>query len=1116
MARPAGAGRWAPWGVGGRGYGCRMRYGVLGPLEVRAADGERVPVPGTKVRALLALLLAAEGRTVHDDTLTEALWGASLPADPANSLQTKVSQLRRALDRGTPGAGAQLVRRAPGYALRSGPVSGSGDGSGDGSGSRSASVDVDAFRALTARAREARAREARGAAERAALYGEALALWRGAAYEGVAEEVAVRASAARLEEERLAALEEWAAARLDLGQHVVLAGELADLVARYPLRERLRALQLRALYRAGRQGEALTAYEEARALLAGELGADPGPELAGLHRAILKQDPELDAAPLPRARPVTNLPAPVSGLVGREAEVAAVREQLGAGRLVTLTGPGGVGKTRLALEAAGGLLATSGFPDGVWLVELAALAGSRSGARRTDVGEEEVAAAVLAVLGVRDETGQAPRARLTDVVRERRALLVLDNCEGVVEGAAVLADALLRAAPGLRLLVTSQEPLAVAGERVTLVRPLPERDALRLFTARAAAAGQDATLDATQERAARAVCRRLDGIPLALELAATRVRALGVRELAARLDDRFRVLDGGLRALPARQRTLRAAIDWSWELLEPPEQAVLRRLAVHADGCTLRAAEEVCAGDGVAAAEVLGALTRLVDRSLVVPSPAYARPGDGPAAPHGPAGPHGEHEPNGSLGPGGGHEPGEHRYQLLESIAAYGVERLAEAGESARARDRHARHHTALAVTAAPLLRGPAQREWLARLDAESANLRAALDHTLASGDRAGAVRLVAAQTWYWFLRGRTGEARGALRAALACAGPGPRGDAETALAARSAGFALLAGEGASGGDPASAVREAAGAAGAAYEDAAVRTDATLFLAVCAWCAGELALSEELTARALADRPGPWGEAVGLALRARQALLRGELESAARDGARCRERFGALGDRWGELQALESLSVLAEIAGEYGEASALVREGLRGAEELGLWPEVTEWLTGLGRLEMLAGSYERAAELHERARVLAVRQGHTTGEVHAEIGLALTARRAGDLDTAERGLRRMLEWHRRADFAPGTALVLAELGFAAEQRGEGARALALHTEGLAVARRVGDPRGVALAYEGLAGAYALRGELAGATRLLGEAEAARRSVGAPLPPAERFDTDRVRARLAGG
>ncbi|AXK35177.1 AfsR/SARP family transcriptional regulator [Streptomyces armeniacus] len=1105
-----------------------MRFGVLGPLEVWTADGRPVRVPELKVRALLADLLVHEGRTVSVDRLVEDLWGADPPGNPANTLQTKVSQLRRALEAAEPGGRELVAFRAPGYALRT-----ETDTSTDTSTDTGVRVDADRFRELAARARAAREPGAR-----AALFAEALALWRGPAYADFADEPFVRDAVVRLEEEWLTVVEEQAEARLELGDRDArsgrLAGELAALVGRYPLRERLWAARMRALYAAGRQSEALAAYGALRERLSEELGLDPGPELAALHRSILSQDPELDAGTgravgrteeAPAATvPRTNLPAPLTRLVGRDDAVATVRALLEAERLVTLTGPGGVGKTRLAVATAAQLPADR-CPDGVWLVELAGLV--RPGDPEAACTVEEV---LLAVLGVRDDDPggrNAQPVRLSDVLRDKRMLLVLDNCEHVVEQVAELAGRLLQAAPGLRILATGQEPLALPGEAVWSVPPLAEPAALELFAARAAAAAPDFRLDEEGVReAAAAICRRLDGIPLALELAATRVRVLGVAELARRLDDRFRVLGGayGHRGAPVRQRTLRAMIDWSWELLTASEQIVLRRLAVHAESCSLEAAEEVCAGDGVRREDVLELLARLVDRSLVT---VVTPPGGGDGAP---------------------------RYRLLESVAAYCLERLREAGEPDRLRRRHRAWYAALAARAEPLLRGPEQLRLLARLDAETPNLRAALDGAVRDGDRDLALSLANSLTWYWFLRGRTREARRSLPAATGTAGPEPGpepgpgpgpgpGPAEhTVAAARAgawaAGMGLLecgvrgaaarAYEALAGFDRADAP-DTAGAPDApdapdAPGSRGERARAEWFLGYALFLAGdELAEGEALTARALdglraaGDR---WGTAAALAVRSRHALLRGALDAAARDAEESTRLFTELGDAWGQTQAGEPLASLAEIAGDYERAARLHRDGLRRAEELELWSVAADRLSGLAGIEMLLGRHGEARQLFERARRTAAGRGYETGEVHARVGLGLLARRTGELDTAETHLTAMLDWHRQVDFEPGNALLLAELGFVAELRGDPDTAHTLHLDGLRSARKVGDPRGIALALEGLAGARspgpparAPDGSGATAAVLLGAAAAARSAAGAPLPAGERGDVDRIAARV---
>ncbi|MFF5327045.1 BTAD domain-containing putative transcriptional regulator [Streptomyces rubradiris] len=1066
-----------------------MRFGVLGPLTVWDDEGVAVRVPEAKVRALLADLLAHDGGPVSADRLIDDLWGDRPPGRPAGALQAKVSQLRRVL-------GRDRVQLQPaGYRLRLDDTD---------------EVDAVRFRDLVDRAR---AVDAPG--DRVALLTEALGLWRGPAYADFADQDFARAAARRLTDQRLSVLEEQAEARLAAGEHVLLAGELADLVARHPLRERLRALLIRALYAAGRQSEALAAYEDLRARLVAELGVEPSPELAALHQAVLRQDPALSVAPrtaeaapgeaeAPAAPPTpapSNLPASLTPLIGRRDALDRVTGLLGAARLVTLTGPGGVGKTRLAVAAADALLGAASapeLPDGAWFVEFA---GVRGGA------VADLAQVVAASLGISDHAPSAvpvsgtgtrsPAHHLAAVLRDRRTLLVLDNCEHVVDAAAELTTLLLRTAPGLRVLATSQEPLGLPGEEVFLVEPLPPDDAVRLFTQRAAAAAPGFSLapdagDDSERAAVTEICRRLDGIPLALELAATRVRALGVRELAARLGDRFQLLASGRRGAPERQQTLRAVIDWSWELLSAPERIVLRRLAAFSDGCDLRAAEAVCAGDGVASAEVPDLVTRLVDRSLVV-------------VVAGPTGP---------------------RYRLLESVAAYATERLHEMEDLAAVRDRHLRHYLALAERAEPELRGPGQRSWLARLDAESGNLRSALDEAVrraAAGDPDQAARLATALAWWWLLRGRLAQARRSLRAVLDTTTAADRRE----LTLLHAAFALLTGDR----DPATALPDdTAVTHGTALADDTAgpgpkRRARSLWL--CAYglfSAGAVADSGELNDRALTlftAADDQWGTAAALGLRATLALVRGDLAGLGRDGRRSAALFRELGDRWGELQTVSPLAALAEIKGEYEEAVNRQYEGLRIARELGLAAEVSARLSGLGRLALLAHDWDRARDLHEQARRSAAEQGYKYGEIHAEMGLALGARRSGDLDAAEAHLRHLREGYADVSSQAGDHLLLAELGFVAELRGDAGTAAAHHLRGLDVARAIDEPRALALSLEGLAGAAALRGTraaAAGAALLLGAADAARRSVGAPLPPAERTDVDRVEraARAALG
>ncbi|MGC5009612.1 BTAD domain-containing putative transcriptional regulator [Streptosporangium sp. DT93] len=1106
-----------------------MRFGVLGPLAVWTADGTPVTVPGVKVRTLLAVLLVHEGRPVPADRLIDDLWGESPPGNPAGALSAKVSQLRRVLEDAEPGARETVVSPPPGYVLRAGADA----------------VDAHRFRSLADEADKAgRAGDPRS---RAALLTGALALWRGPALADFADEPFARSVITLLNERWLTACEDLAETRLVLGEHHGVVAELGELVGRYPLRERLRAAYMTALYRSGRQSEALDGYEELRAHLADELGLDPGADLVALHRAILVRDPALDPPAAPRdpmAGPATNLPAPLGPLIGRDEATAGIGDLLRTDRLVTLTGPGGVGKTRLAVEVA--RLRAGDFPDGVWLVELAALGRPGSGdAAGPKDGVDSTAGEVMRVLGVRDtaSAGGTPPDHLAGALRPRRLLLVLDNCEHLVDPVAELVEVLLRAAPGLRVLATSQEPLALTGEVVWNVPPLETPAAatdpaslerlgsVRLFVARARAADRGFTLDAATAPAVATLCRRLDGIPLALELAATRVRSLGVTGLAERLDDRFRLLATGHRGAPPRQRTLQAMIDWSWDLLGDPERLVLRRLAVHADGCSLDGAEAVCGADDLPEADVADPLARLVDRSLVT----VVHGADGP------------------------------RYRLLESVSAYCLLRLREAGETARLRERHRRHYTALAEHAAPRLYGHDQQRWLRRLDAENANLQVALDGAVAAGDAEQALRLVNALAWYWFLRGRTGEAERSLAAALAVpalppgtptVSPGtptapagapsvpagapsvPAGETPVALGKTSArpdatsadtpagraaalrprvlvwqaGIALLRGRTT---DRAAAMR--------LYEDVgdpAERARAQWFLAFCGMGAGDLALCEDLLDRALTafDALGDrWGTAATLVARAQYAHVRGDLAALERDSERGAELFDELGDRWGRLQATEWLGGLAEMTGDHERAERLQDEGLRMAEELELWPEVAGRLAWLGWIALQRGDHARARTCGERAARLAAEQCHRSTQIFAETVLGYAARKEGRFDAATTHLRTVLAWTPRrddgTDHAMHEPMILAELGFVAEQLGDAEAARALHLEGLTVARGLDASRDVTRALEGLAGALSLAGSHDRAARLLGAAAAARRSTAMPPAPAEQDDVDRITDRV---
>ncbi|MFD4502531.1 BTAD domain-containing putative transcriptional regulator [Streptomyces sp. NPDC058457] len=670
-----------------------VRYAILGTTQVLRPDGTAVPVGGSRLRALLTVLALRAGRGVPAGLLVDEVWGGEPPADATGALQALVGRLRRALGADTIGS------TDGGYRLAAAPDD----------------VDLHRFERLTGEGLRALADG--DPAKAATVLDDALALWHGPALADLPDRTA---EAARVDVRRLDALRARHTAALALGQAEQSLPELTALCDTHPLDEPLQALRLRALHRTGRTAEALAAYDGVRHLLADRLGSDPGPELRALHGELLAPA----ATPDEPSRP-GNLRARLTSFVGREADIEAIRGDLGAARLVTLLGPGGAGKTRLSQEAAETVRYAA--RDGVWLAELAPVDDP------ADVPE-----AVLSALGARQavlygggaETMRAaadrhddPVERLVEHCARRRMVLVLDNCEHVVDAAADLAARLLERCPDLTILATSREPLGVPGELLRPVEPLPEPVALRLLADRGAAARPGFTVGADDETAAACaeICRRLDGLPLAIELAAARLRMLTPRQIADRLDDRFRLLTSGSRTVLPRQQTLRAVVDWSWDLLDAGERDVLGRLSLFAGGCDLAAAEAVC---GPAALDALGSL---VDKSLVV------------AAPSGEEG---------------------MRYRLLETVAEYARERLDEGGERTAAERAHLTYYRELARTNEPLLRGPGQRAAIARLQLEYENLRTALRHAIAVRDEHEALCLLHSLFWYWQMHDQRIETR--------------------------------------------------------------------------------------------------------------------------------------------------------------------------------------------------------------------------------------------------------------------------------------------------------------------------------------------------------------------
>ncbi|MEU7467672.1 BTAD domain-containing putative transcriptional regulator [Streptomyces sp. NPDC044984] len=714
----------------------RYEFKVLGPLEV-LRDGRPVRIDAAKVRLLLAALLARANHVVTVETLVNRLWGEHPPGRARNTLQNYVLRLRRALD--CPPGGAPVLTRPHGYLIEAAPD------------------DLDLHR-FTALVRQGRTALEEGAAVRAApLLREALGLWRGDPLSDLPAHL-LQGVVPALSEQRLDALELRIDADLALGRAADVLPELRGLVEEYPLRERFWAQRMLALFRCGRQGEALESYRTVTALLADELGVAPGAGLRQVHRWLLAAAPNLDGVRAEKAAPPSRdggLPVEMTTFVGRETQVAEVRRLLGAARIVTLTGAGGVGKTRLALRVAAEVAPS--FADGVRLADLAPL---------SDAGLLD--RAVSEALGLRDQSARPAADAVVGHLRDRCLLLVLDNCEHLVEHVAALVLRLARAAPGLRVLATSRQRLGVPGEHVLTVPsltlpgadgqgdgtvrpedtagaddPLLRSEAVRLLVDRAAGSAPAFRLTARNREAVAQLCRRLDGMPLAIELAAVRLSAMTAEEVLERLDDRFRLLSVPRSRTSARYgHTLRGVVDWSYDLCTEGERRLWNRLSVFSGGFDLEAAETVCEGEGVAREDVLDLLAGLVDKSIVVVNSSGDRA----------------------------------RYTLLETIRQYGRQRLREEGRTARLRDRHSDFYRMTAVRAGREWCGPREVDWLIRLRTELPNLRTALDYCATRRDRVGAgveIAVNLARTRCWFFSSTLGEGRHWLERLPA---PGPDG----------------------------------------------------------------------------------------------------------------------------------------------------------------------------------------------------------------------------------------------------------------------------------------------------------------------------------------------------
>ncbi|WP_216212888.1 BTAD domain-containing putative transcriptional regulator [Amycolatopsis aidingensis] len=993
-----------------------MRFDILGPLEVHRADGSPVSVGGPRVRTLLTLLLLEPGRIVGTERLIDGLWGARPPSGAGNALQSQVSRLRQAL-------GTELVEHHPaGYRLAIDPED----------------VDTHRFERLAAAGREALAAGDPGTAARSLR--EALGLWRGTPLADLPEQ---HAAARHLDELRLAATEDRIEAELALGEHRSLIPELRGLIGSHPLRERLRAQLMRALHAEGRQADALAEFEAARHALAEQLGIDPSAELAAAHLAVLRAEP-------PPAAPQASLPGQLTSFVGRQDELARVGALLREHRLVTLTGPGGAGKTRLAIETARQL------PGEAVLAELAPLAESG-----------DLPQAVLAAFGLR-ETGLrhvpeplAPVDRLVAALRERPLLLILDNCEHLVDAAAGLAQRLLRACGSLRILATSREPLDIPGETLcpvpTLARPPAGSTpvealaypAVRLFTERAAAVAPGFGVDERNLASVLHICEALDGLPLAIELAAARVRSLPLTEIAARLDDRFQLLSKGNRTAEHRHRTLRAVVAWSWDSLDEAERALARRFTVFSGGATPDSIRRVCRSPG---REILDLLSALTEKSLV------------------------------ELG-------GDGRYRMLETVRAFGAEQLEQSGERESLLVAHRDHFHELATAAEHRLRGPEQLDWLRLLSEEHDNLNAALRRAIET-EPVVALRMLAALTPYWWMRGLKSEG-----AALAADLLGrldqhpPDGLAEEYVVCVST---------------AAAARTRPGEYQA---ELAVVLDILLelplpprqpFLLLLWGTAYGVPKGDDEAITRLMNRqrelaPDTWSQALSELGWGLTELYRGHPDRAERDLESAAAGFRSAGDRWGLAMALASLGTIVGSRGDLSLAAALLDESIELTELLGATEDTAESLCARADLRLLGADPAGARADFERAAELARRSGTRETTASAYRGLADLHRQQGELARAQELAEAALAECPSGWFTPDEirTQTLQTLGWIAEARGEPDRARQWHRQALDTARMLENVAGLADAAEGLAAVALREGNPHRAATLLGLATSLR-------------------------
>lgn len=927
-----------------------MQFGVLGPLRVHDSEGDVEIRRGISRTLLIALLLRAR-EAVSTGFLMEVLWGDDQPRNPANALQIQISYLRKTLSSGSAAAGQPIITRPGGYTLEIEPDA----------------IDAVRFERLLANASPGALVQSDAMVDaQLRAIDEALALWRGEALSDVAGEPFTQGTATRLEEMRWSAREQRIDLLLALGRHREAVGELGALVSEQPLRERFHEQLVLALYRCGRQADALRAFQAARSTLVDEFGLDPGPTLQALERNVLSQDPSLDWLPLAPAAVAVEIiptapaewrrnfvPAPLTALIGRHTEVSRVRDLLARSRLVTLTGPGGAGKTRLAIDIS----AREAANGQVWYVDL-------SSADLPELVASTVASALGATTAPNEDAGDVAAS----VLAPETGLLVLDTCEHVLTGASSFASTVLRRAPGVRVLATSRRPLAIAGEAAWPVPPLGlapgdadtteairSSPAVTLFCERAQDVRPDFELSADNAADIARICLALDGLPLAIELAAARADVLSPRAILHRLQNRFDLLVGGATDVAARQQTLRGAIDWSVELLSDEQRCFFARLGGFAGSFDLEAAQ-VVAGDG--SEDSLKLLSSLVRHSMVAVD-------------------------------------GGDRFHLLDTLRAYAAELLADL-DADDTRRRHARHYTQVAERSESLVRGLEQGEALARLRAEVPNFRAALEWSLSIGDLDIATRLAGSLAWFWVLDGRLDVADRHLRRAIAIDSV----PAETRAKVLWGYSLMVAGLGQL--EEALETGEASTALARQSGDSAAIGCGLNATAVAHWALGNLdaavAAHDEAIERFLAVGD-LWGESICRVLRARTALDRGDADSEAHLRAGL-----AAARRRGDAHVIGiALGLLANLQANRGERDSAIestRESLRLQESIGYTEGIIAALHLLARLHLASGDTGDARGELLRSLRLAWKMQHAAAICEAIEDLAQIASNDGDDRTA--------------------------------------------------------------------------------------------------------------------